>query len=425
MARKLCIILLAALTTLGLSAAAQGTANATGAPAASAGVTLTVDNDRKDCPNADYTRIRDAIDAAHDGDTIFVCAGTYAEGPGTVGSTALPITKSLTIRGVGADKVTIEPKSTKENRIAESDPDIRNGKGVIIVAKGDPNAPITFHISGVTVDANGVDATAGVVFLDAEGSVDRSLVTGVDVDESADGYTVAGGFRNNAFGIGIAAVTRVRPPAAGKQPPIAPRTITIDHTRVERYNAVGVLVDAATSDYSPSGTTPVQASGVPIRAILTSDQISGRNSCQNYNDPTAGGPTVIDGDCQASGGSNPIPPPLPLTTGPLFGQDGVRVTAGASVQMSDDTISSNLVHGEGAPVASVFAPTPNNDPYPLGNHAEHNANLRLGAGLRLVGAAASSITDSNIADNAFGVLNTTADGVANNTATPVQAQRDW
>jgi hypothetical protein len=220
-------------------------------------------------------------------------------------------------------------------------------------------------------------------------------------------------------------VTRVRPPAAGKQPPIAPRTITIDHTRVERYNAVGVLVDAATSDYSPSGTTPVQASGVPIRAILTSDQISGRNSCQNYNDPTAGGPTVIDGDCQASGGSNPIPPPLPLTTGPLFGQDGVRVTAGASVQMSDDTISSNLVHGEGAPVASVFAPTPNNDPYPLGNHAEHNANLRLGAGLRLVGAAASSITDSNIADNAFGVLNTTADGVANNTATPVQAQRDW
>jgi hypothetical protein len=88
MARKLCIILLAALTTLGLSAAAQGTANATGAPAASAGVTLTVDNDRKDCPNADYTRIRDAIDAAHDGDTIVVCAGTYAEGPGTVGSTA-------------------------------------------------------------------------------------------------------------------------------------------------------------------------------------------------------------------------------------------------------------------------------------------------------------------------------------------------
>src|SRR5947207_1207819 len=124
-------------------------------------------------------------------------------------------------------------------------------------------APAASSRATLTVDANGVDATAGVVFLDAQGSVDRSLVTGLDVDESADGYTVPGGFRNNAFGIGIAAATRVRPPASGTQAAIATRTITIDHTRVERYNAVGVLVDAATSDYSPSGTTPLQASGVP------------------------------------------------------------------------------------------------------------------------------------------------------------------
>jgi hypothetical protein len=190
MARKLCFALLAALGALALNAGAQGTANGTAAQAAAPAATLTVDNDRKDCPNADYTGIRDAIDAASSGDTIVVCAGTYAEGPGTVGSTALPITKSLTIRGAGADKVTIEPKSAKDHRIAESNPDIRNGKGVVIIAKGDPSAPITVHISGVTVDANGVDATAGIVFLDAQGSVDRSLVTGLDVDESADGYTV-------------------------------------------------------------------------------------------------------------------------------------------------------------------------------------------------------------------------------------------
>src|SRR5262249_61957014 len=120
---------------------------------------------------------------------------------------------------------------------------------------------------------------------------------------------------------------------------LPPRTITIDHTRVERYNAVGILIDAATGDYSPSATpTALQPSGVSIQATLANDQVAGRNSCQNYNDPTAGTPPVIDGDCQASAA---IPPPLPLTTGPLFGQDGVRVTAGASVQMSDDTISSN------------------------------------------------------------------------------------
>ena len=251
-------------------------------------------------------------------------------------------------------------------------------------------------------------------------------MTGLDVDESANGYTVPGGFRNNAYGIGVAAETRARPPASGNQQPIAPRTITIDHTRIEKYNAVGVLIDAATTDYSPAAPpAPLKASGVPIQAILIGDQIAGRNSCQHYNDFTAGTPPVIVGNCQASGGGSPIPPPLPLTTGPLFGQDGVRVTAGASVQMSDTTISSNFVHGQGAPVASVFAPTPNNDPYSLGNHAENNANLRLGAGVRLVGAAASSITKSNIVDNAFGVLNTAADGVTNNSARPVQAQDNW
>ncbi|HEY3086890.1 MAG TPA: hypothetical protein VGJ59_02370 [Jatrophihabitantaceae bacterium] len=250
-------------------------------------------------------------------------------------------------------------------------------------------------IRGVSVDANGADATAGVVYVDAQGSITRSHITGIDVDESANGYTVPGGFRSNPFGFGIAHVG-------------GSHALAIDHTRVDHYNAAGVVVEGA-------GNT----------AVLTNDQIAGRNLCQNYNDPTAGGPTVIDGDCQASGGSTPIPPPLPLATGPLFGQDGVRASDGASVQMTGDTVSSNLVNGEGAPIQSVYAPTPNNDPYPLGDHSENNQNLRLAAGVRLVGAAASTITRGNITDNAFGVLNTTADGTSPDTATPVLAQDNW
>ena len=101
------------------------------------------------------------------------------------------------------------------------------------------------------------------------------------------------------------------------------------------------------------------------------------------------------------------------------------MTAGASVQISDTTISSNFVHGENAPVGSVYAPTPNNDPFARGDHAENNQNLRLGAGVRLVGAAASSVTQSNVTDNAFGVLNTTLNGRSNNTATPVTATNNW
>jgi hypothetical protein len=340
------------------------------------------------CSNGPFRTIQSAVDAARPGDTIRICPGTYVEGSGAQGSNALTITKDLTLAGDGADQVRIE--APHGAHLAENSPDIHSGKGVLVAVV---NANV--DISGVTVDANGADATAGVVYVDSQGSITHARITGVDVDESANGYTVPGGFRSNPFGFGIAHVG-------------GSRALTIDHTRVDHYNAAGVVVQGA-------GNT----------AVLTNDQIAGRNLCQNYNDPTAGGPTVIDGDCQASGGSTPIPPPLPLTTGPLFGQDGVRVSDGAAVQMTGDTVSSNLVNGDGAPVQSVYAPTPNNDPYPLGDHSENNQNLRLAAGVRLVGAAASTVTQSNIADNAFGVLNTTADGTTANTATPVLAKNNW
>jgi hypothetical protein len=40
---------------------------------------LVVDNDGADCPNADFTTIQAAVDAAEPGSTILVCAGTYVE----------------------------------------------------------------------------------------------------------------------------------------------------------------------------------------------------------------------------------------------------------------------------------------------------------------------------------------------------------
>ena len=414
----LVVSLAVSLAVLGLASGAQGLT-----PAAQS--TLTVaPKGSNECPHPGFHSIQEAINAAKPGDTVSVCAGTYVEGDADPGSDALTIEHDLNLQGAGADQVTVVARTNPHSRgIAEAQPNIRSGKGDILAVVGKPDDPITVNVSGITFDAHGVYATAGVVFVDAQGSVNRSRVTGLDLDESADGYTVRGGFRSNPFGYGIALVS-----ALTKKPPksLSPRTLTIDHTRVDHYNAIGVLIDGATGDYSPSATpSPLVPSGVENRAILTNDEIIGRNLCQNYNDPTAGGPIVIDGNCQASGGSTPIPPPLPLTTGPLFGQDGVRVTAGASVQMSGDTVSSNLVNGTNSPIQSVFAPTPNNDPYPLGNHAEHNQNLRLGAGVRLVGAAASTISSSNITDNAFGVINTTLDGAANNTATPVLAQNNW
>src|SRR6478735_11547587 len=75
--------------------------------------TITVDDDNAQCPGASFTKIQNAIDAAVPGDTVAICPGEYVEGNGAQGSNALTITsKSIDIRGAGADLVAIEPKRT-------------------------------------------------------------------------------------------------------------------------------------------------------------------------------------------------------------------------------------------------------------------------------------------------------------------------
>ena len=161
---------------------------------------------------------------------------------------------------------------------------------------------------------------------------------------------------------------------------------------MERYNRVGVLIDGATNDLAP-----YSASGIVNRGVLANNAIVGRLVCTNF---------TIDGNCSSTGspGNNLT------TTGPLFGQDGVRVTAGASVALTGNTISQNLVHGVGAPTRGA---------------ATNNANLPLGAGVRLVGAAASTATRNNILDNAYGAINVELDGTTPNTAVPFVAENNW
>src|SRR5215207_1810097 len=136
------------------------------APAA----TLSVDDDRHDCTAAGFTSIQEAIDAAAPGDIIAICPGRYVEGNGAANSNALTVAKSLTLKGAGADLVTISPRRYDGNDgvIAEDPQNIRYPSGNIVTAIGTPAVPIKLDISGVTIDGNGVAAKAGVVFLDAE-----------------------------------------------------------------------------------------------------------------------------------------------------------------------------------------------------------------------------------------------------------------
>ena len=84
-----------------------------------------VDDDRGQCPSAPYSSIQAAIDAAGPGDTVTVCPGSYIEGSGAPGTNALTISKSLTIKGAGADLVSIKPRAGAQ--IIEPAQNIRNG----------------------------------------------------------------------------------------------------------------------------------------------------------------------------------------------------------------------------------------------------------------------------------------------------------
>ncbi len=373
------------------------------APAARA-ATLAVDDNGAQCPAAPYSTIQAAVNAATPGDTVAICPGVYVEGTGAAGTNALTINKSLTIKGAGADLVSIEPRRSTPTggQIAESKMDIRDEKGDIVLVAGGSAVPIEVAISGITVDGNGVFAKAGIVYLDAQGSLVRDRVTHIVTSISNTAFELPGGYRSNRFGYGIAQVTS----AEEGLPGAAPRPLTIDHTRVDSYNKIGILIDGATGD-----ALPLDPSGVVNAGSLEADQVIGRVECLPFNTPAPppyilGGPgetpeQELPGNCEEVG---------PTTTGPTFGQDGVRVAGGATVAINDSTIAQNLVNGTEAPEYESTA---------------NNAKLREGAGVRLIGAGASSVTRSNVTDNAYGVFNVAADGTTANAAVPVTATEDW
>ncbi|MDA0139909.1 Ig-like domain-containing protein [Solirubrobacter deserti] len=380
------------------------------AQSAFAAATLTVDDDKADCPAAGFTSVQAAVDAAADGDTIVICQGKYVEGNGAPGTNAVTIQKNnLTLKGAGAHLVSISPKASGVNfgSILEPSPDVRNGVGDIIAVVGTPTRPLTANISGVTV--NGYDPAgrpvaveAGIAFVDAKGSVKRSHVTNVVTSEGDNAYQLPGGWRGPQPGIGIVQTSR-----ALLAPVDGSRRLEIDRTRIDKYNRIGVLIDGAQNDFAP-----FTSSGVPNWGVITSSQIVGRTLCVNY------------------AGTGACANPGQVRTGPTFGQDGLRVTAGAYATVDSSLISQNLVHGEFAAVRSTTTPASfgqNPQPARFNPSTTNNQNLVLGSGVRYAGARLtqwtdatgrvidSSVSRSNIVDNSFGALNVANDGTTTRT----------
>jgi nitrous oxidase accessory protein NosD len=137
---------------------------------------LVVDDDKVECPNAGFTRIQDAIDAASPGDEIHICKGIYVE--------QVAIHKSLKI---DADSGAILiPSAMQANTTSLFDAAPIATALLVADTTG-------VSISGLTVDGvnSGISQCApdliGITFQNASGELDRTAVRNFKLTASLNG----------------------------------------------------------------------------------------------------------------------------------------------------------------------------------------------------------------------------------------------
>jgi len=143
---------------------------------ATRGAQLVVDDDKVECPNAGFTHIQDAIDAASPGDEIHICKGIYAE--------QVAIRKPLKI---DADNGAILMPSTMQANTTSLF-DAAPIATALLVAD-----TTGVSISGLTVDGvnNGISQCApdliGISFQNASGELDHIAVRNFTLSASLNG----------------------------------------------------------------------------------------------------------------------------------------------------------------------------------------------------------------------------------------------
>src|SRR3954471_10988167 len=131
---------------------------------------LVVGHDPATCAHQAYTSINDAVAAAQPGDTIKVCAGTYAE--------EVHVTKALTIQGAQAGK---DARNGRNNAAKESTVSNPGGAGFSIEAH---DVTIDgFTIAGVNTSTvyDGIQAFSGTSGLTVVNDVITNNCNGINL----------------------------------------------------------------------------------------------------------------------------------------------------------------------------------------------------------------------------------------------------
>lgn len=171
-----------------------------------------VDDDRDQCPGAQFTKIQDAVDAAAPGDKIVVCAGTYREGV-EVSKNDLVITAK---GGRDEDDDDGDRRGSERNGDERNGDDERSGRDVVVDAHHHEFGFLVLSASGVTIEGFHVKNAheADIVLAFSTRSTIRNNLTtaaghdGIQLFDADDnlivGNVVADNLAPNACGINLA-----------------------------------------------------------------------------------------------------------------------------------------------------------------------------------------------------------------------------
>ena len=138
---------------------------------------LVVGNDRATCPNAAFTKIQDAVNAASAGDTIRVCKGTYVE--------QVTIAKPLSINADSG--AVLMPSAMQQNATSLVDGTTPLSAAILVSSAGNVT------IRGLIVDGanNGISQCAprlyGVLMQNASGTLTRLAVRNFELSANLNG----------------------------------------------------------------------------------------------------------------------------------------------------------------------------------------------------------------------------------------------